>query len=103
MTLNIVLKRRCIIKKSKLIAVITLLSFWVLTFTAQITGLNSPFDFIVNLAVSIMILAHLVEYLMVRTRLAKTGRSKIYNFLAVLFFGVVYWKPILSDQESNQN
>ena len=103
MTLNIVLKRRCIIKKSKLIAVIILLSFWVLAFVTQITGLNHPYDFIVNLAVSVMVFAHLVEYLMVRTRLAKTGRSKIYNFLAVLFFGVVYWKPILSDQESNQN
>ena len=69
----------------------------------QITGLKPPLDFIVNLAVTIIILAHLVEYLMVRTRLAKTGRSKIYNFLAVLFFGVVYWKPILSEQESKQN
>ena len=101
--MNVVIKRGCIIKKSKLIAVITLISFWALTFTAQITGLNSPFDFIVNLAVSIMILAHLVEYLMVRTRLAKTGRSKLFNFLAVLFLGMVYWKPILSDQEANQN
>ena len=69
----------------------------------QITGLNSPLDFIVNLAVTIMILAHLVEYLMVRTRLAKTGRSKIFNFLAVLFLGMAYWKPILSEQGSKQN
>ena len=60
----------------------------------QITGLKPPLDFIVNLAVTIIILAHLVEYLMVRTRLAKTGRSKIYNFLAVLFLGMAYWKPI---------
>ncbi|MAZ24390.1 MAG: hypothetical protein CMK41_01255 [Porticoccaceae bacterium] len=69
----------------------------------QITGLKPPLDFIVNLAVTIIILAHLVEYLMVRTRLAKTGRSKIYNFLAVLFLGMAYWKPILSEQESKQN
>lgn len=69
----------------------------------QMTGLKPPLDFIVNLAVTIMILAHLVEYLMVRTRLAKTGRSKIYNFLAVLFLGMAYWKPILSEQESKQN
>ena len=69
----------------------------------QITGLKPPLDFIVNLAVTIIILAHLVEYLMVRTRLAKTGRSKIYNFLAVLFLGMAYWKPILSEQESKRN
>ena len=69
----------------------------------QITGLKPLLDFIVNLSVTIIILAHLVEYLMVRTRLAKTGRSKIYNFLAVLFLGMAYWKPILSEQESKQN
>ena len=66
-------------------------------------GLRSPFDFIVKLAVFIMIFAHLIEYLMVRTRLAKTGRSRLYNFLAVLFLGMVYWKPILSEQKSGKN
>jgi uncharacterized protein YhhL (DUF1145 family) len=44
-----------------------------------------------------MFIVHLIEFFVMRKRLQGSGHSGAMNFLLVMLFGILYWKPLLRD------
>ena len=45
-----------------------------------------------------MLVVHVLEFVAMRNKLASRGHAGAVNFVQVMLFGILYWKPLLRDE-----
>ncbi len=73
-----------------------LLAFWLAWILSLVSLIPEPYGRFIAWAGGLVFLVHLVEFLIVRSKLTQAGKT---GFVGTMLFGFGYWLPLLKRQE----
>jgi uncharacterized protein YhhL (DUF1145 family) len=81
---------------------IAVIVFWFVLFLSLISVIPNPYGRYIVWIAGLVLLIHLLEYFLVRPRLAGLGVAK-FSFFKTMLFGFTHWLPLLKHSGSAAN
>ena len=80
-----------------------LIGLWIFFFLNQFLEFTKFWQILFNILGLGMLVVHLIEYFVIKNKIAHLSGHGMYHFYMVIVFGAVYWWPLVRDQSPTTN